>query len=273
MDAWTPQNTNEETYDRKYSMEGGLSGSVNTVSVKLLEKTGIKNAISIARKMGITSELPAVPSLALGTPSISMMEMVGAYSTLANQGVYMKPRYLLAIADRKGKLLEALKIEDDEPVRALSKESSQMMVHMLQSVVSEGTGSSLRTRFGIQNEVAGKTGTTQLNVDGWFLAITPKLVIGSWVGADDPKLHFKSTTLGQGAATALPITALFLQQINQDKTLKDISGARFAPLSSKLLQELDCKTSKSDLNIFQRIFKKKKKTKVKKFRGVKEKEN
>ncbi|MEX2233949.1 MAG: transglycosylase domain-containing protein [Cyclobacteriaceae bacterium] len=273
MEAWTPENTNEETYDRKYSMEGGLSGSVNTVSVKLLEKTGIKKAISIARKMGITSDLPAVPSLALGTPSISMMEMLGAYSTLANQGVYIAPRYLLAIVDQKGKLLETIKVENDEPVRALSKESAQMMIHMLQSVVSEGTGSSLRTRFGIHNQVAGKTGTTQLNVDGWFMAITPKLVIGSWVGADDPKLHFKSTTLGQGAATALPITALFLQQVNQDKTLKEISGARFAPLSARLLEELDCKTSKSDLNIFQRIFKKKKKTKVKKFRGVREKEN
>ena len=269
VDAWTPENTNEETYDRKYSMEGGLSGSVNTVSVKLLEKTGINDAIAIARRMGITSELPAVPSLALGTPSISMMEMVGAYSTLANDGEYMKPRYLTAIANRKGEVLEEFKTED-EPVRALSKESASMMVHMLKSVVSEGTGSSLRTRFGVHNDVAGKTGTTQLNVDGWFMAITPRLVIGSWVGADDPKLHFRSTSLGQGSATALPITAYFLQQVNQDKTLRDLSRARFAALPPELQEELDCKTSKSDLNIFQRIFKKKKKTKVKKFRGVKD---
>ncbi|MEX1238903.1 MAG: transglycosylase domain-containing protein, partial [Cyclobacteriaceae bacterium] len=189
LDAWTPENTDEETYDRKYSMEGGLSGSVNTVSVKLLEKTGINDAIDIARKMGITSELPAVPSLALGTPSISMMEMVGAYSTLANNGLYVKPRYLVAIADQHGNLLEKIEDKDDGPVRAVSRESAQMMVHMLKTVVSEGTGSSLRYRYGVQNDVAGKTGTTQLNVDGWFMAITPKLVIGSWVGADDPKLH------------------------------------------------------------------------------------
>lgn len=272
LDSWTPENTDQETYDRKYSMEGGLSGSVNTVSVKLLEKTGINDAIAITRKMGITSELPAVPSLALGTPSISMMEMVGAYGTLANQGVYVKPRYLTAIADHKGRLLEELKVEDDEPVRALSKESAQMMVHMLRTVVSEGTGSSLRTRFNLENDVAGKTGTTQLNVDGWFMAITPKLVIGTWVGADDPKLHFRSTTLGQGSATALPITGMFLQKVNQDRTLRDISRARFAALPEKLLNELDCKTYKSDLNIFQRIFGKKKKTKVKKFRGVKKRD-
>src|SRR5690606_16621908 len=162
LDSWTPQNTDAETYDRKYSMEGGLSGSVNTVSVKLLEKTGINNAISIARKMGIKSELPAVPSLALGTPSISMVEMVSAYSTLANGGVHVQPRYLLAITDRNGNVLKKYDEDGEKPVRAVSKESAQMMVHMLKSVVSEGTGSSLRTRFGVPNDVAGKTGTTQL---------------------------------------------------------------------------------------------------------------
>ena len=270
MDSWTPENVDEETYDRKYSMQGGLSGSVNTVSVKLLERTGIKDAIDIAHRMGIDSELPAVPSLALGTPSISMMEMVTAYNTLANGGVYVKPRYMLAIADRRGKILEAFEEEEEKPERALSRESSQMMVHMLKSVVSEGTGSSLRTRFGIQNDVAGKTGTTQLNVDGWFMAITPKLVIGTWVGADDPKLHFRSTSLGQGSSTALPITAYFLQKVNADRSLRDIARAKFPALPAKLQNELKCKTSKSDLNIFQRIFKKKKKTKVKKFRGIRD---
>ena len=270
MDSWTPENTDEETYDRKYSMEGGLSGSVNTVSVKLLERTGIHDAIKIAHRMGITSDLPEVPSLALGTPSISMMEMVTAYNTLASGGMYVRPRYLLAIADRRGTLIEKMDPEKDESERAISRESAQMMVHMLQSVVSEGTGASLRSRYGIQSDVAGKTGTTQLNVDGWFMAITPKLVIGTWVGADDPKLRFRSATLGQGSATALPITAYFLQKVNADISLREIARARFPALPADLREELDCKTSKSDLNIFQRIFKKKKKTKVKKFRGVKD---
>ncbi len=266
VDSWTPANTDNETYERKYSMEGGLSGSVNTVSVKLLEKTGIRNAINTARKMGISSELPAVPSLALGTPSISMTEMVIAYATLGNGGMRVKPRYLISVSDRHGNVLDKMDNDGQSPARAISRESAQMMVHMLRSVVSEGTGSSLRTRFAVHNEVAGKTGTTQLNVDGWFMAITPKLVIGTWVGADDPRLHFKSTSLGQGAATALPITAYFLQQVNSDKTLRDLSTARFPALSQELLDEMDCKTFKSDLNIFQRIFKKKKKTKSKKFR-------
>ena len=222
--------------------------------------------------MGIESDLPAVPSLALGTPSISMMEMVGAYSTLANHGRYVKPRYLTTITDRHDRVLESFEEAEEEPEEALSQESADLMVHMLKSVISEGTGASLRYRFGIQNDVAGKTGTTQLNVDGWFMAITPKLVIGTWVGADDPRLHFRSTTLGQGASTALPITAYFLQSVNKDPSLREIARAKFKPLPPELQDQLDCKGYKSNLNIFERIFKKKKKTKVKKFRGVRKKD-
>ncbi len=270
VDDWTPENTDDETYDRKYSMEGGLASSVNTVSVKLLEQTGIHDAIAIARRMGITSTLPAVPSLALGTASISVMEMVGAYGVLANKGVYVKPRYLLAITDRHGNVLEENVANQAEGVQALSPESAAMMLHMLKSVVSNGTGSALRYRYGIHNDIAGKTGTTQNNVDGWFMAITPRLVIGTWVGADDPRLHFRSTGMGQGAATALPITAYFLQKVNADSDMRDIAYAKFAPLPARLEEELDCETYKSDLNLFERIFKTHKKTKARKFKGVKE---
>ncbi|MBT1701776.1 penicillin-binding protein 1A [Chryseosolibacter indicus] len=270
MDDWSPENTSDETYEMKYSMEGGLAGSVNTVSVKLLEKTGINNAIVTARKMGINSDLPAVPSIALGTPSISVMEMVGAYSVLANGGLYVNRKYLTAIIDRKGRVLEDFD-NDLKPERAISKETSQMMVHMLKSVVSEGTASSLRSRYGLTNDIAGKTGTTQSNVDGWFIAIMPKLVVGAWVGADDPRMHFRSTSLGQGSATALPIVARFVQKANEDKKLKEIMQSRFAPLPEHLLSQLDCKPSKSNLNIFEKIFKKKKKVKITKFKGAKRK--
>lgn len=273
MDDWSPENTSDETYEKKYSMEGGLAGSVNTVSVKLLEKTGIRNAIATARKMGINSELPAVPSIALGTPSISILEMVGAYCVLGNGGNYVTRKYLTAITDRSGKVLQEYN-NDAKPERAISKETSQMMVHMLKSVVSEGTASSLRTRYGLTNDLAGKTGTTQSNVDGWFIAITPKLVVGAWVGADDPRMHFNSTALGQGSATALPIVARFFQKANENKDLDMITDARFQPLPEHLLSRLDCKPSKSNLNIFERIFKKKKKkVKITKFKGGKEKED
>jgi penicillin-binding protein 1A len=272
MEGWTPQNTNDDTYERKYSMEGGLAGSVNTVSVKLLEKTGIHNAIAMVRKMGIKSELPAVPSLALGTPSISVMEMVGAYGVLANGGIYTEPRYLTSITDQQGKVLETHKA-DTKPTRALSKQSTQMMIHMLSSVISEGTGAALRYKYGITNDVVGKTGTTQSNVDGWFIAVMPKLVIGTWVGADDPRMHFSSTASGQGAATALPIVAKFIANANQDKELSSIMWARFEPLSDNLRKEMDCKRSKTNKNLFERIFRKNKKkgVKVTKFRGRKDK--
>jgi penicillin-binding protein 1A len=147
-----------------------------------------------------------------------------------------------------------------------------MMIHMMQSVVSAGTGSSLRTKYGLTNDIAGKTGTTQSNVDGWFIAISPRLVVGAWVGADDPKMHFRSTALGQGAATALPIVAKFFQQANRDPELKKVLFARFAPLPEELADMMDCAPSKSNLNIFQKIFKKKKKVKVARFKGKKSKE-
>jgi penicillin-binding protein 1A len=270
MEGWTPENTNDKTYDKKYSMEGGLSGSVNTVSVKLLEKTGISNAIQVVRNMGVKSDLPAVPSLALGTPSISVMEMVGAYSVLANGGIYREPALLTAIANSSGVVLE--KFEVDKGSRALSTSTTQMMVHMLKRVVSEGTAASLRYRYGIHNDVVGKTGTTQSNVDGWFIAVMPRLVIGTWVGADDPRMHFRSTALGQGSATALPIVAKFLQQANQDKVLSKIMWARFPALPDNLERKMDCDQSKSNQNFFQKLFKKKRSVKVTKFKNKRDKQ-
>jgi penicillin-binding protein 1A len=241
------------------------------VSVKILEKTGIQNAIGIIRKMGVHSELPAVPSLALGTPSISVMEMVGAYGVLANGGLYNEPFYLTSIADQEGRVLETFK-DEDLPARALTKETTQMMVHMLKSVVSEGTGSSLRYKYGVANDVAGKTGTTQSNVDGWFIAIMPKLVIGAWVGADDPRMHFNSTALGQGAATALPIVAKLLSEGNRDISLNSVLWSRFEPLPDRLANQMDCKQSKSNKNLFERIFRpnKKKGVKTTKFKNKKD---
>lgn len=270
MDDWTPANSDDETYDQKFSMEGGLSGSVNTVSVKLLEKTGISNAIETAQKMGIKSELPYVPSLALGTASISIMEMVGAYSVFANNGVYLEPFYITSITTSDGRVLETFQ-RDEEIERALSHETAGMMLQMLKRVVNEGTGSGLRSTYGLSNDIAGKTGTTQSNTDGWFIGITPKLVIGCWVGADDPSLHFRRTSSGQGAATALPIVASLFQKMNKDPDLRNISAAKFPPLSSELMARLDCDLSRSDRNFFQRIFNKKKGTKTTQYKEDKRK--
>jgi penicillin-binding protein 1A len=124
--------------------------------------------------------------------------------------------------------------------------------------VNEGTGAGLRSKFGLPNDIAGKTGTTQSNTDGWFIAITPRLVVGCWVGADDPRMHFRSTALGQGAATALPIVGKFIQQMNADKSFSAISLARFESLTPAQMKKLDCELSKSDRNFLDRLFNRKK---------------
>jgi len=266
MEDWTPENTSDESYDQKYSMAGGLAGSVNTVSVKLLERAGISNTISTARQMGIKSEMPAVPSLALGTASISVMEMVGAYAVFANKGIYVDPAVITSITSNEGIMLEEFKRDSKAGEASLSTETSEMMLHMLKRVVNEGTGSRLRTRYGLANDIAGKTGTTQANADGWFIGITPKLVMGCWVGADDPAIHFRSTSLGQGATTALPVVAGFLQKVNKDPDFREITRAQFSPLSRELAQKLDCDMSRSDRNLLQRIFNRKKGVKEKKFK-------
>ncbi len=269
VEEWTPLNT-EENYDLKYSMEGGLTYSVNTVAVHVLEKAGIDNTISLAQKMGITSELDPVPSLALGTPSISVTEMVAAYSCMTNHGKTVKPYYITSIASRNDVVLERFKPVLGEQV--LTEENAQMLVHMLKRAVNEGTGAGMRSRFGINNDMAGKTGTTQSNADGWFIAMTPTLVIGSWVGADDPRIRFRSTALGQGASTALPIVATFLQQVNADAEFKQLTRARFSPLPANLERKLSCDPYKTDTNVLEKIFGKKEKESTRTF-GEKEKQN
>ncbi|HEY8935005.1 MAG TPA: transglycosylase domain-containing protein [Cyclobacteriaceae bacterium] len=253
---WTPLNT-EENYDLKYSMEGALAYSVNTVAVHTLENAGIDQTISLAEKMGITSKLPPVPSLALGTPNISVMEMVTAYSCIANNGRAVKPWYLTSICAHNNIVLESFHPEIGEQV--LSEDNAKMLVQMLKRVVNEGTGSSMRRKYGIENDIAGKTGTTQSNADGWFMAMTPKLVIGAWVGADDQRIRFRTTALGQGASTALPIVANFFQQINSDRELTNISNTGFPELPSNLQRKLSCDFYKSDKTVLEKIFGKKNK--------------
>jgi penicillin-binding protein 1A len=220
-------------------MRGALAYSVNTVAVRMIQQAGVKKTIALARKMGISSELPEVPSIALGSSSVSLTEMTAAYACIANEGIASYPYYISSINDLNGKVYNNFKA----PVsgkRALSKETSQLVRSMLQTVVHEGTASRIRWRYGIYNEMAGKTGTTQANADGWFMSITPKLVMGSWVGADDPRIRFRNTTLGQGSNTALPMVAYFLKQVNDDPDFKKISDAKFTPLAPELQRKLNC---------------------------------
>lgn len=250
-EPWTPRNSNYD-YGVEYTMRGALAYSVNTVSVKLIHRAGIKNTIALARRLGITSELPEDPSISLGSASISMMEMAGAYAALANDGIASYPYFIKTIQDQRGKVHDNFRPEVSGK-RAMSAETAQLVRQMLQSVVQEGTASRLRWRYNIYNDVGGKTGTTQENADGWFMAVTPKLVIGTWVGADDPRIRFRSTYLGQGSNTALPMAAYFLEQVNGDKAYRQISAAKFSPLPYALQHKLDCDLYELDDHLLRDI--------------------
>jgi len=260
---WAPENT-DENYDLKFSMEGALAYSVNTVSVKMLEKAGIGNTIALARSMGIDSELPSVPSLALGVSDVSVMEMTTAYACFVNNGKPVIPYAIVAITDHNGRILEQKK-PGEGAKQVMSPETAKIMVHMLKRVINQGTAAGIRSRYGIRNDIAGKTGTTQSNADGWFMAMMPDLVVGCWVGADDRRVRFRTTTLGQGARTALPIVAKFIQQANDDPALGKIMRAHFAPLPPELESDLSCVLYKQDKNLIERIFGKKKKEKRRNF--------
>jgi len=236
-EKWTPRNTQND-YQVRYTMRGALAYSVNTVAVKLIQEAGVDNTIALSRKMGVSSEMKHVPSVALGSPSISLVEMTTAYSCLANEGVTVPPNYITSIQDLYGKTYDNFKT--GKPERAMSKETARLVVQLMQTVVHEGTASRLRWRYGILNDVAGKTGTTQANADGWFMAATPNLVVGSWVGADDMRIHFRTTELGQGSSTALPIFGYFMKQVNADTAFRKISEAKFPPMPYALSQRLAC---------------------------------
>ena len=248
---WKPGNANEE-YEGKYSLEGALTESVNTVSVKVLEKAGIGNTISLAKSMGINSDIPEVPSIALGTPSISLLEMVQAYCTFVNKGRHVTPQFITKIENSEGKVIWQRK--PLKPSQVMSIKTSQMMIEMLKNVVNSGTAIRIRNTYHLKNDIAGKTGTTQSNADGWFLAMTPKLVSGVWVGGEYPSIHFRTTALGQGANMALPIYALYQQQINRDNRFSSIAQARFPKPAPSIMNELDCDPFKDDVNFWEALF-------------------
>ncbi len=260
FDDWTPGNA-DENYDGYYSVQGALTHSVNTVSVKVLKRTKIANAVSMAHKMGIESEIPEVPSIALGTPNLSLYEMIGAYSCFANEGKVASPRFLERIETHDGSLLAEFEA-DGSNKRAMSKRTAELMLQMLKQVVDRGTANRLRSRYHLKNDIAGKTGTTQSHADGWFIGVTPELVAGAWVGSDDPNIHFRTITHGQGAAMALPIWGIFMQNLNKNKQFQGITRAKFSPVTYPLDELLDCedyKERRTVSDIFQRILGGKKK--------------
>jgi len=248
---WTPANSGEE-YEGEYTMEGALTNSVNTVSVQVMEASGVENVIHTAKGMGVTTELPEVSSLALGTASVPVIQMAQVYAAFANGGKAVKPNYIDEIVDKKGTVIYKNKKENHPQV--IQQETAQLIAHMLQSVVNEGTGRSIRNVYHLPNELAGKTGTTQNNVDGWFIGFNPKIVVAIWVGNDIPALHFKTTALGQGAHTALPIFAHFFKMLNADASFRYYTQQTFPPLPPSLKHKVECDPFKEEFKFVEWFF-------------------
>lgn len=256
-DDWTPQNANGK-YGGFYSVKGALANSVNTVSVKLLMESGIDSTIQLAKAMGVVSDLPRVPSLALGVGEVSLYEMVQSYCVILNKGYAVNPRLIRRIEDANGNIIYS---DPAHPLgdSVISKETAQRILAMMQGTVNHGTAKSLRTVYKLQNELAGKTGTTQNHTDGWFIGMNPNLVVGVWVGGDSPVVRFRNLGYGQGGYTALPIYAKFYQKLYKDPLYKYLQNASFN-IPQAIYNDLNCENfseNKKVENFYFEVFKEK----------------
>ena len=255
---WTPENADDEFDGQILPMNFGLANSINVMTAQVLKNYtgGAHSVVELAQRMGITSHMDPYPSICLGTFDISVYEMVGAYSTFANKGIWTEPQFLLRIEDKSGNIIEQFHPKTRE---AMSEQTAYLMTQALRGVVDgvynkytdkrTGTGVRVRFRYQIKGEIGGKTGTTQNNSDGWFVGFTPELVSGVWTGCEDRSAHFRSTYLGQGANMALPIWALYMKKVYADSTLPYSPEARFEPPSEPITLQVDCgKYEKSDLD-------------------------
>ncbi|HOY16576.1 MAG TPA: transglycosylase domain-containing protein [Haliscomenobacter sp.] len=238
---WQPKNS-DNSYGGGYSLEGALTKSVNTVSVQIIMETGINPVRKLASEMGIKSKIPYAPSIALGTVETSLQEMVQAYSVFVNRGIKRPFFFIERIETADGDLIADFgPNENVEPEkRVLSERTADIMLKMMRSVTSGGTASSVRWKFGINSDFAGKTGTTQNQSDGWFIGLTQKLVAGVWVGAESPIIHFKSLDSGQGAATALPIWGAFMKRVYEDPRFSSWKDVKMAVLPDSTRNRISC---------------------------------
>ncbi|MHA7942530.1 penicillin-binding protein 1A [Formosa sp. 3Alg 14/1] len=248
---WCPENSGL-TYGGTRTLKGALANSVNTITAQLMDKVGPAHVIDMAHKLGVTTEIPEVPSIALGTVDLSVYEMVAAYATFANQGVYTEPVMVTSIEDKNNTILYQFTPKTKD---VLSEEVAYVTVKLLEGVTEGGSGTRLRTvgaekwsavyreimtgyPYELKNPIAGKTGTTQNQSDGWFMGMVPNLVTGVWVGAEDRAVHFRGIKYGQGASMALPIWGSYMKSCYADEAL-NISTAEFeAP--EELTIKVDC---------------------------------
>lgn len=249
---WEPKNS-DNRYRGMVTLKQGLANSINTVSAKLMDKVGPEAVVDLAHKLGIKSEIPVQPSIALGAVEITVQDMVAAYSTFANQGVYMKPQFITRIEDKSGVIIYEPIPESHD---VLNKDIAFAVIKLLEGVTEGGSGERLRTTGGgngdnrwtgypysFRNPIAGKTGTTQNQSDGWFMGMVPNLVTGVWVGCEDRSARFKTITYGQGATAALPVWGYFMKLCYADPGLH-VSKSDF-DRPANLSIKVDCYTPRA----------------------------
>jgi len=236
--VWSPSNSSDYKEGQMVTLKEALANSINWISAYLIKRFSPQAVVQVARKMGIVSPLPPVPSICLGTPDISLYEMTGAVDTYANKGLYIQPIFITRIEDKHGNVIAEFTPRQEE---AMSEETAYLMLVLMKGVVESGTGARLRGKYGLTNPIAGKTGTTQSNSDGWFMGLTPDLVTGVWVGGDDRSIRFRATSLGQGANMALPIWALYMKRVYADATLQ-VSRGDFERPEAPLSVDINCAT-------------------------------
>ena len=196
------------------------------------------------RTMGIQSHVDAVPSLCVGPADLSLYEMVSAYNTFPSKGVYVTPQFVTRIEDNMGNVLGEFTNRRKE---AISEQTAYLMVNLMEGVINNGTGARLRAKYGLKGEIAGKTGTTNDNADGWFIGYTPTITAGIWVGAEDRQVHFQSLALGSGSNMALPIWGLFMKKVLADGTLGISESDRFVAPAGMTV-DLSCSGGDEDTN-------------------------
>ncbi len=244
IEDWTPKNSGNK-YGGMISLKEALAGSVNTVTARLMSKICPVPVAQLAKKLGVETDIPEVPSIALGTVDLSVYEMVGAYGTFANEGVYNRPSMVTHIEDKNGTTLYE---HVPDPKDVLSKEAAYVTVNLMEGVTQSGSGVRLRTTrtrtkaitgypYKFDNPIAGKTGTTQNHSDGWFMGMVPNLCTGVWVGAEDRSTHFDNIKYGQGATMALPIWALYMEKCYADKSLHISKGAFEKPKNLEIITD------------------------------------
>ena len=244
--TWTPKSTDKDEWiGQTVTLKWGLTKSSNNISAYLMKQYGPEAMVEMMRKMGVGSYLDAVNPLCVGSADISVYEMVSAYNTFPSKGVYVSPIFVTRIEDSMGNVLGEFNNRKKE---AISDYTAYLMANLMQGVVNSGTGVRLRAKYGLKGEIAGKTGTTNDQSDGWFIGYTPSLTAGVWVGAEDRQVHFESLSLGGGSNMALPIWGIFMKKVLEDGTLGVYESDRFiAPPGISL--DLNCDGSDADASV------------------------